>query len=106
MDDAAAFDVLCSTPVGYNPAPTSRVPYKQGRQSLPPAGCLHADPSLQLVGEDLNAWQNWREVLLCTPSEHAAIVQQEGEVTPFTDLRLVLSQTRYVTFIGVLVASI
>ena len=63
------------------------------------------ETSGKLVGEDLNAWQNWREVLLCTPSEHAAIVQQEGEVTPFTDPLLVQSQSRYAKFIGALAAS-
>ena len=43
-----------------------------------------ANAPFHLKGDDLTAWNQWRDVLLRSP-EYSDALQEEGDVEPFTD---------------------
>ena len=54
--------------------------FKEGLVSLPDPGAKMADGSALLSGSDLEAWRNWRRVLLRSPSEFHEVIAHEGRV--------------------------
>ena len=47
-----------------------------------------ADGSAPLTGSDLEAWRDWRRILLRSPSELQEVIALEGRVAPHTDTEL------------------
>ena len=61
---------------------------KEGLVSLPDPGAKMADGSALFTGSDLEAWRDWRWVLLRSPSEFHDVIAREGRVAPHTDPEL------------------
>ena len=94
---AAAFHELCGALPGYADVPSARAPFKQGRVSLPPLGMSFANARGFLDGAALEAWSNWRKLMLRSPAE----LQEElakGEPKPFSDSTLVGRPRVYARF--------
>ena len=105
MDSAAAFNVLCGGLAGYDSPSASqatRAKYRRDSVSLPPKGCAHAKPCEILTGEALEAWCDWREVLLRSPAERDEAIQRDGNVDPFTDPALLKKPSEYAYFLSTL----
>ena len=66
---AEAFHELCGALPGYADVPSARAPFKRGRVSLPPLSMTFANATDFLDGAALDAWSNWRKVLLRSPAE-------------------------------------
>ena len=60
----------------------------------------HADAGEFLRGGDRTAWYQWREVLLRSPAEYEQAKADEGEITPYTDPRLVHNEATYAKFLA------
>ena len=80
-----AFKALCGSVPGYTRNGVKQATFKEGLVSLPDPGAKMADGSALLTGEDLEAWRDWRQVLLRSPSEFHEVIASEGRVAPHTD---------------------
>ena len=100
---AEAFDALCGAQPGYEEIPAERVTFKRDRVSLPPPGIVLADGEHLLAGEDLEAWTNWRSVLLRTPAELQEARVEHGEPIPYTDANLRKKPKAYAEFVKSLI---
>ena len=58
---------------------------KHGLVSLPDPGAKIADGSALKTCSDLEAWRDWRRVLLRSPNELREVIAREGRVAPHTD---------------------
>ena len=74
---AEAIKALCGSAPGYIGNGVKQATFKEGLVSLP-------DPC-QMVLTDFEAWRDWRQVLLRSPSELHAAIALEGRVAPHTD---------------------
>ena len=61
---------------------SNRPPFKEGLVSLPDPGAKMADGSALLTGSDLEAWRDWRLILLRSPSDLHEVIAREGRVAP------------------------
>ena len=97
---AEAFKELCGAQPGYDDVPAERVTFKRDRVSLPPPGIVLANGKDLLSGEDLQAWNDWRSVLLRTPAELHEAQTEHGEPVPYTDSVLRSKPKAYAGFVN------
>ena len=76
---AEAFKVLCGSVPGYTGNGVKKDTCKEGLP-LPDPGGKMADGSALLTGSDLEAWRDWRRILLRSPSELQKVIVLEGEL--------------------------
>ena len=82
---AEAFKALCCPVLGYTEKGVKQVTYKEGLVSVPDPGAKMADGSALLTRSDLEAWRDWRRVLLRSPNELHEVIAREGRVAPHAD---------------------
>ena len=94
-----AFNALCRSVPRYTDSGVKQATFKEGLVSLPDPCSKMADGADLVTVSDLEAWRDWRRVLLRSPSELQEAIALEGRVAPHTDPELkrklrVLRQTR------------
>ena len=85
---AEAFKVLSGSVPGNTGNGVKQATFKEGLGSLPDPGVKMADGPALLTGSDLEAWRDWRRILLRSPSELQEVIALEGRVAPHTDPEL------------------
>ena len=65
---------------GYTGNGVKQATFKEGLVSLPDPGAKMADGSALLTGSDLEAWRDWRRVLLRSPNELHEVIAPKGEL--------------------------
>ena len=73
----------CRSVSGYTGNGVKQATFKEGLVSLPDLGAEMADAFL--TGSDFEAWKDWRQVLLRSPSELHEVIAREGRVAPHAD---------------------
>ena len=76
--NAEAFKALCGSLPGYTGNGVKQATFKEGLDSLPDPGAKMADGAALLIGSNLEAWRDWRRVLLRSPSELHEVIAREG----------------------------
>ena len=79
---------LCGSLLGSTGNVIKQATFKEGLVSLPDPGAKMADGSALLTGSDLEAWRDWRLILLRSPSELHEVIAREGRLAPHTDPEL------------------
>ena len=79
---------LCGSLLGSTGNDIKQATLKEGLVSVPDPGAKVADGSALLTGSDLEAWRDWRLILLRSPSELHEVIAREGRVAPHTDPEL------------------
>ena len=92
---AEAFKALCGSVPGYTRNGVKQATFKEGLVSLPDPGTKLADGFALLTGSDLEAWRDWRRVLLRSPSELREMIPLEERIAPHTDPELKRKPRRY-----------
>ena len=82
---AEAFNALGGFVPGYTGIGVKQATLKEGLVSLKDPGVKMADGTALLTGSDLEAWRDWRRILLRSPSEFREVIALERRVAPHTD---------------------
>ena len=94
---AEAFKVLCGSLPGYTATSLKQATSKEGLVALPDPGAEMADGSALLTGSDLEAWRDWRQILLRSPSELQQVIALHTDLElkrkPQCHARLVLDMS-------------
>ena len=98
ISPAEAFVELCGHRPGYDIDPSARCDFQRELVSLPDTS-LRADGAAVLRGQDLDAWNNWRSVLLRDPRAAQEELEKLGITQPYTDRRLRKDKKMYALFI-------
>ena len=85
---AEAFKALCGSVPGCTGMGVKQATFKEGLVSLPDPSAKMVDGSALLTRADLEAWRDWRRVLLRSPSEFQEVIVCEGRVAPRIDPEL------------------
>ena len=75
---AEAFKALCVSVPGYTGNGVMQATFKEGLASLQYPGAWMADGSALLTGSDLEAWRDWRRVLLRSTDELQEVIACGG----------------------------